>query len=81
MMDEGGEGEEIKEPATGGDNENDWSDDSGDDDDDDDSDDSGMSDDRRHKKMNPKLNPKKNTVGLSKKTLDKEKAKDFFKDM
>ena len=75
------DGEESKEPAASGNNENDWSDDSGDDDDDDDSDDSDMDDARRHKPMDKKLNPKKNTVGLSKKTLNKEKAKDFFKDM
>ena len=74
--------EESKEPAAGKDNENDWSDaDDSDDSDDDDSDDSDMSDDRRHKPKDLKLNPKANTVGLSKKMLQKEKAKDFFKDM
>ena len=79
MMDAG---EESKEPANGG--ENDWSDADSDDDDDDDSDsedDSDMSDGRRHKKKDRKLNPKANTVGLSKKMLEREKRKDFFKDM
>ena len=78
MMDE----EESKKP-TGGNDENDWSDADSDDDDDDDSDDndSDMSDGRRHKKKDKKLNPKTNTVGLSKKMLDKEKRMDFFKDM
>ena len=71
--------EESKEPAN---NENDWSDaDSDDDDDDDSDDDSDMSDGRRHKKKDRKLNPKANTVGLSKKMLEREKRKDFFKDM
>ena len=72
--------EESKEPGAGG--ENDWSDDSDSDDDDDDSD-SDMSEGerRRHKPKSKKLNPKGNNVALSKKMLDKEKAKDFFKDL
>ena len=75
MMDD--DQEESKDPAG---NENDWSDADSDDDDDSD-DDSDMSDGRRHKKKDKKLNPKTNNVGLSKKMLDKEKRKDFFKDM
>ena len=47
-----------------------------------DSDDSGdESEDAKHKKKNKKLNPKANSVGLSKKMLDLEKRKDFFKDL
>ena len=71
--------EESKEP-----NEHDWEDDSDDDDDDDDddsddSDDSDMGNPKKHKPKNLKLNPKGNSVQLSKKMLDKEKAMDFFK--
>lgn len=57
--------------------ENDWASDS----DDDDSDDDSSDDDKNHKKKDTKLNPKGNNVGLSKKMLDKEKSKDFFRDM
>ena len=71
-------GEEEKKEAAGG--SDDWSD-ADSDDDSDDSDDSDMSDDGKHKKKNKKLNPRKNTVGLSKKMLEKEKRKDFFKNL
>ncbi len=67
--------EESKEPGAKG-SDNDWSDD---DSDDDDSDDSDMSDDGKHKKKNKKLNPKGNSVARSKKMLENEKRKDFFK--
>ena len=69
--------EESKEPAASGDKEDDWSDDS--DSDDDSDEDSDMSDGRKHKKRNKKLNQKGNSVGLSKKMLEKEKRKDFFR--
>lgn len=47
----------------------------------DDSDDSMQVDDGKHKKKDKKLNPKKNTVGLTKKMVEQQKKKDFFKDM
>jgi len=46
--------------------------------------DSDSSDDKmsnQHKKRNSQLNPKGNTVGRSRKLIEKEKAKDFFKDL
>ena len=50
--------------------------------DDDDSDSGDHSENEgKHKKKNKKLNPKANSVGLSKKMLDLEKRKDFFKDL
>ena len=54
-----------------------------DDDSDSDSDDSmdGGGLQQQHKPKNKKLNPKNNTVGMSKKMLEQEKKKDFFKDM
>ena len=58
----------------------DWSDADSDDDDSDDMD-SDSDDNMKHKKKNKKLNPKGNNVNLSKKMLDKEKAKDFFRGM
>ena len=53
------------------------SDESNDSDDSDDSMDGGS----KHKPKNKKLNPKNNTVGMSKKMIEQEKKKDFFKDM
>jgi hypothetical protein len=70
-----------------GEDSNEWSDenDSNDEDDDDDSDsdsdESDMDDGKIHKPKNKKLNPRGNTVGLSKKMLAVEKAKDFFKNL
>ena len=62
----------------------DWSSDSdamSDSDDSNDSDDSMEVDDGKHKKKNKKLNPKKNHVGLTKKMINEQKKRDFFKDM
>ena len=60
---------------------NDWSDVDSDGDDSDDMDSDSDNENNNHKKKDSKLNPKGNSVGLSKKMLDKEKAKDFFRDM
>jgi hypothetical protein len=56
-----------------------WSDDSGESCSD--SSDEVMESTDKHKKKNKALNPKQNSVGLSKKMLQQQKAKDFFKDM
>ena len=56
-----------------------WSDDSGESCSD--SSDEYMEANDKHKKKNKALNPKQNSVGLSKKMLQQQKAKDFFKDM
>jgi len=57
------------------------SDDSGDSDDSDDSDDSEEMDNGKHKKKDRNLNPKSNSIGKSQKMIEKERAKDFFKDL
>ena len=50
-------------------------------DDSDDSDESMEEDNNKHKKKNKKLNPKTNSVGLSKRMMQQDKARDFFKDL
>lgn len=60
-----------------------WSDDSDesiDSDDSDDSDDSEGVDTGKHKKKDRNLNPKSNSIGKSLKMIEKERAKEFFKD-
>lgn len=67
----------------------DWSSDSdadgdavADSDDSDDSDDSMEgADNNMHKKKDKRLNPKKNSVGMTKKMIEQQKKRDFFKDM
>jgi len=68
------------------DSEDDWSSEpdqeqSDDDSDDSDSSDESMEDNNNHKKKNKKLNPKTNSVGMSKRMVQQDKAKDFFKDL
>lgn len=78
--------EEVKDDSkkdgttTAAGNEDDWASMS-DEDSDSDSDSDSEEDNGKHKKKNKKLNPKANSVGLSKKMLELEKRKDFFKDM
>lgn len=81
----------IEQPQKKKEEGDDWSDDSDDNDSDNeviDCSDSSDSDDsmdaaenKMHKKRNKKLNQKQNTVGQSKKMIQQQKAKDFFKDM
>ena len=35
----------------------------------------------KHKKKDRNLNPKSNSIGKSQKMIEKERAKDFFKDL
>ena len=64
------------------DSDNEWSSEQSDEDSDDsDSSDESMEDNNKHKKKNKKLNPKKNSVGISKRMVQQEKAKDFFRDL
>lgn len=67
------------------DSDNEWSSEeegqSVDSDDSDDSDESMEEDNNKHKKKNKKLNPKTNSVGLSKRMVQQDKARDFFKDL
>lgn len=80
LNDEDDEMEESKDRRS----EDEWSDESGDNDDSDDSDDSDDIEDMdtgKHKKKDRSLNPKSNSIGKSQKMLERERAKDFFKDL
>ena len=68
--------EEMKDSDSDG-----WSSQGSDDSDDSDDSDESMEDNNKHKKKNKKLNPKKNSVGQSRRMVQNEKEKDFFKDM